>query len=184
MLMRPMTPRRFATLGVQSRMIARDFSDMVCGGMLHAESPECTPACSMCSMMPQITTLPSASQRASTSSSVAFVEVLVDEHRLFRVDLHGGGDVTLQVGIGGDDLHRASTEHERGAHHDGVPDVVRSDQRLSLGASDAAGGLGEFRAPRESPATSRDPPPRRCCQGGCLGCGSCRCRRRRGWGHP
>mmetsp|Transcript_2574 Transcript_2574/g.8263 ORF Transcript_2574/g.8263 Transcript_2574/m.8263 type:complete len:423 (-) Transcript_2574:2395-3663(-) len=71
-------------------------------------------------------------------------EVLVDEHRLFRVDLHGGGDVTLQVRIGADDLHRASTEDERGADHDGVPDVVRSDQRLSLGASDAAGGLGDF----------------------------------------
>mmetsp|Transcript_834 Transcript_834/g.3462 ORF Transcript_834/g.3462 Transcript_834/m.3462 type:complete len:311 (-) Transcript_834:2583-3515(-) len=76
MLMRPTTPRRFATLGVHSRMVARDDSLMVCEGMLHAESPECTPACSMCSMMPAITTLPSASQSASTSSSVALFRYL------------------------------------------------------------------------------------------------------------
>lgn len=33
--------------------------------------PECTPACSICCMMPQMTTLPSLSQRASTSNSSA-----------------------------------------------------------------------------------------------------------------
>ncbi len=40
------------------------------GGREHAESPECTPACSMCSMMPPISTrLPS--HTASTSTSIA-----------------------------------------------------------------------------------------------------------------
>ncbi len=40
------------------------------GGSEHAESPECTPACSMCSMIPPMTTsLPSHS--ASTSTSIA-----------------------------------------------------------------------------------------------------------------
>ncbi len=40
------------------------------GGSEHAESPECTPACSMCSMMPPISTS-SPSQTASTSTSIA-----------------------------------------------------------------------------------------------------------------
>ena len=40
------------------------------GGSEQAESPECTPACSMCSMTPPISTfLPS--QIASTSTSIA-----------------------------------------------------------------------------------------------------------------
>ena len=38
------------------------------GGSEQAESPECTPACSMCSMMPPIITLwPSLMQSTSTS---------------------------------------------------------------------------------------------------------------------
>ncbi len=53
------------------RMIASVSSGMVCVGSEHAESPLCTPACSMCSMMPQMTTLPCSSHKASTSSSIA-----------------------------------------------------------------------------------------------------------------
>lgn len=42
-----------------------------CVGREQALSPLCTPACSMCSMMPQITMLPWVSRSASTSSSTA-----------------------------------------------------------------------------------------------------------------
>ena len=42
------------------------------GGSEHEESPECTPASSMCSMMPPISTAPSASAITSTSTSTAW----------------------------------------------------------------------------------------------------------------
>ena len=41
------------------------------GGSEHDESPECTPASSICSMMPPISTLPWASATTSTSTSTA-----------------------------------------------------------------------------------------------------------------
>lgn len=41
-----------------------------CGGMEHAESPLCTPACSMCCMMPQITTFPSSSARQGGGGNI------------------------------------------------------------------------------------------------------------------
>ncbi len=56
--------------------VCRRSSSCVCadsenGGKEHAESPEWTPACSMCSMMPPMTTsVPS--QSASTSTSIEF----------------------------------------------------------------------------------------------------------------
>src|SRR4028118_1386651 len=41
------------------------------GGIAHAESPECTPASSTCSMTPPIRTSPVWSRTASTSTSTA-----------------------------------------------------------------------------------------------------------------
>mmetsp|Transcript_7072 Transcript_7072/g.14105 ORF Transcript_7072/g.14105 Transcript_7072/m.14105 type:complete len:228 (-) Transcript_7072:225-908(-) len=71
-----MTPSSLAIFGVQSRIMSKHSSLMVCGGMEHAESPEWTPACSICCMIPQITTLPSASAKASTSNSSALSRYL------------------------------------------------------------------------------------------------------------
>ena len=42
--MRPTTLRAFARRGVHSRIVARASALIVCGGMLQALSPECTPA--------------------------------------------------------------------------------------------------------------------------------------------
>ena len=68
--MRPTTFSPFAIAIVCSRSACCSSRDSECGGSEHAESPECTPACSMCSMMPPITTsVPS--QIASTSTSIA-----------------------------------------------------------------------------------------------------------------
>ena len=57
-------------------MVWRSISAMVSadserGGSEQALSPECTPASSICSMMPAMKTSPSLSQMASTSTSVA-----------------------------------------------------------------------------------------------------------------
>ena len=68
--MRPTTFRPCAIATVCSRSSCCTAGDNEYGGSEHAESPECTPACSMCSMMPPISTsVPS--QIASTSTSIA-----------------------------------------------------------------------------------------------------------------
>mmetsp|Transcript_14341 Transcript_14341/g.41816 ORF Transcript_14341/g.41816 Transcript_14341/m.41816 type:complete len:356 (-) Transcript_14341:2023-3090(-) len=71
MLMSPTTPSSAAIILVHSRICTPTSGLMVCVGMLHAESPEWMPACSMCSITPAITQLPSLSRSASTSSSTA-----------------------------------------------------------------------------------------------------------------
>mmetsp|Transcript_4641 Transcript_4641/g.13944 ORF Transcript_4641/g.13944 Transcript_4641/m.13944 type:complete len:205 (-) Transcript_4641:2425-3039(-) len=72
----PTTPNRRASFGVHSRIVAKADSGTVWLGKEHAESPECTPACSICSMIPPITTLPKESHKASTSNSVAWSRYL------------------------------------------------------------------------------------------------------------
>lgn len=52
-----------ATAMVHSRICCSTGAEMDCVGREQAESPLCTPACSMCSMMPQMTTLPAEGWR-------------------------------------------------------------------------------------------------------------------------
>jgi hypothetical protein len=67
---RPTTPSSFAS-ALACRMISRVISrEIEWGGREQAESPEWTPASSMCSMTPPITTV-SPSEMASTSISIA-----------------------------------------------------------------------------------------------------------------
>ena len=56
---------------VRSRSWRATSASSVGGGIAHAESPECTPASSMCSMTPPMSTSPVASRSASTSTSIA-----------------------------------------------------------------------------------------------------------------
>ena len=68
--MRPTTLRPLAIATVWLRSSSCIAGVRLKGGSEHAESPECTPACSMCSMIPPMnTSLPS--QIASTSTSIA-----------------------------------------------------------------------------------------------------------------
>ena len=55
-------------------------ADSEYGGIAHAESPECTPASSTCSITAPMNTSPVWSRMASTSTSVASSEEPVDEH--------------------------------------------------------------------------------------------------------
>ncbi len=65
-----MTPSSTANFRVSSRISSSSRPPSRYGGSTQAESPECTPASSMCCMMPPMTTsLPSDS--ASTSASKA-----------------------------------------------------------------------------------------------------------------
>ena len=67
---RPRTPSFKARSRVAARMSSITLLVSEWGGIEQALSPEWTPACSMCSMMPPSTTR-SPSQRASTSTSMA-----------------------------------------------------------------------------------------------------------------
>ncbi len=51
-LSRPRTPMPLAMASVERRTVSRSVWPSVMGGSAHAESPECTPASSMCSMTP------------------------------------------------------------------------------------------------------------------------------------
>ena len=67
---RPTTFSAFAISEVWRRSSSCSAFDSVYGGNEHAESPECTPACSMCSMMPPIiVSTPSLMQSTSTSTA-------------------------------------------------------------------------------------------------------------------
>ena len=70
MFIRPTTLSALASLRVCARSSSCVSSDSPLGGSEHPESPECTPACSMCSMMPPMSTF-SPSLTASTSTSIA-----------------------------------------------------------------------------------------------------------------
>ena len=70
MFIRPMTRSSRASATVWRRTSSSSSAGIECGGSEQALSPECTPARSMCSMMPA-TTIVSPSLIASTSSSIA-----------------------------------------------------------------------------------------------------------------
>src|SRR5262245_17644675 len=67
----PRTSSADASARVWASIVTSTGVGRVVGGMTHAESPECTPASSMCSITPPMTTSPAASRSASTSTSVA-----------------------------------------------------------------------------------------------------------------
>ena len=68
---RPFTSSSCAIRRVWSQMTATTSSPSVVGGIVQAESPECTPASSTCSITAPISTSPAQSRTASTSTSVA-----------------------------------------------------------------------------------------------------------------
>ena len=70
MFIKPTTLSALASLRVCARSSSWISGDRPFGGSEQPESPECTPACSMCSMMPPISTS-SPSLTASTSTSIA-----------------------------------------------------------------------------------------------------------------
>ena len=70
-LISPRTSRRSAIARVYASMTSTTHGTRVGGGIAHAESPECTPASSTCSITPPMYTSPAWSRTASTSTSMA-----------------------------------------------------------------------------------------------------------------
>ena len=82
------------------------------GGSEQAESPECTPACSMCSMTPPMITS-SPSRDMSTSTSHGVVQEAVQQHRRIVGDLDRFAHVALEILLLMDDFHGPATEAHR-----------------------------------------------------------------------
>ncbi len=75
MFISPTTPSSTAMRRVYSWIVSRCLAGMLTGGITQAESPECMPASSMCSITAGMnTSLPS--QIASASASMAFTRNL------------------------------------------------------------------------------------------------------------
>ena len=116
MFIRPTTFSAMASLRVCSRSSACTSGDKLFGGSEQLESPECTPACSTCSMMPPISTsLPS--QQASTSTSMASSRKRSSSTGLSLDTLHRGGHVGAQVFLGEHHFHGAAAQHVGRTHH-------------------------------------------------------------------
>ena len=111
-----------------AQLAAAIAADSENGGSEHAESPECTPACSMCSMMPPMTTsVPS--QTASTSTSIASFRKRSSSTGESLRDLHRLAHVALEVARLVHDLHRAAAEHVRRPHDQRIADLLGGRER-------------------------------------------------------
>ena len=112
------------------------------------ESPLCTPARSICSMMPGISTV-SPSPMASTSHLFA-LQVLIDEHRMAGIQFHSQLHVAHQFGGVVHDLHRPAAQHVAGAHQHRVADKSGHVQGFVQRRDPGAGRLGMPSSDRKS----------------------------------
>jgi hypothetical protein len=88
---------------------------------VQALSPEWMPASSMCCITPATVTVAIGS--ASTSHSIAS-QILVDQHRAVARNLHGGGDVVVELRLAVDDFHGAAAQHVGRAHQHRIADAA------------------------------------------------------------
>ena len=72
------------------------------------------------------------------------LQVLVHQHGAFGGGLDGEAHVALQLGVGIDDLHGASAEHEARAHEDRVAESLGHGERFGFAGGDAVGRLGNL----------------------------------------
>jgi hypothetical protein len=105
----------------------------VIGGSAHAESPECTPASSMCSITPPRYTSPVPSAERVDVDLDRVVEEPVDENGVLGRDVGGPPDVLAQDPVVVDDLHAAPAQHVGRPHQHRVADLV--GDRLGLGVA-------------------------------------------------
>ena len=85
-----------------------------CGGSEQAESPECTPASSICSITPQMNTSVAVGDRVDIDLD-RVAQIRVDQHRALARHHHGLGDVAGELRLVVHDLHGAAAEHIRRA---------------------------------------------------------------------
>jgi hypothetical protein len=115
--------------------------DRLKGGSEQAESPECTPACSMCSMMPPMTPLAVAHRIDVDLDRV--VEEAVEQHRRVVGHLHRLAHVALEVGSGARSPSRARPARRTGA----PPADSRSPRPAAAPLRAARGAVGRLLEP-------------------------------------
>ena len=120
------------------RMVA---SASDCGGSTQELSPECTPASSMCSMMPAISTSSPSRQRVHVHFGGVFEEP-VDQYRALLREGDGFAHVLAHHLLVVGDHHGAPAQHVAGAHQHGVADASRHRAGLLDAGGGAVGGAG------------------------------------------
>jgi hypothetical protein len=133
---RPTTFRALASSTTWRRSSAWVSADSEYGGSEQDESPECTPASSMCSITPPIRTLPSVGDDVDVALD-GVVEEAVQQHRRIVGHLHRVAHVAGQVGFAVDDFHRAAAQHVARAHHQRVADLAGQQQGFLVVAGGA-----------------------------------------------
>ena len=96
------SPTTFSALASSTtclRSSAWVFAESEYGGSEHDESPECTPASSMCSMTPPISTAPVPSAMHVDIDFHGVVEESIEQHRRIVGDLDRIAHVARQVGF-------------------------------------------------------------------------------------
>ena len=131
------------------------------GGTTHELSPEWMPACSMCSMMPPMTTRARCVGERVDVDLRRVLEELVDEDRMLGRRLHGVAHVAIERRHVVDDRHRAAAEHVRRAHDDREADLVGDVARFVRRRRRAARRLRNAEIPRAASRTARGPRPGR-----------------------
>ena len=76
-------------------------------------------------------------------------QVLVDQHRMVGLHLHGLHHVAVEFLLIEDHLHGAAAEHVAGAHHHRVADPVGHGPGLGLAAGQAIAGLADLEAAQD-----------------------------------
>ena len=154
-LMRPTTSSSVAMARVWPSITAMVSGLSEYGGSAQAESPECTPASSTCSMTPPMITSPVTSRMASTSTSVASSRNRSIEHRplggqaALLAEAAEAGELVhgpLEALVVVDDLHGPTAEHVARAHQHRVADLLDDLLRLLEGGGGAAGRLRDLEA--------------------------------------
>ena len=134
--MRPTTPSSRANFRVRSRISSRTSPESRYGGSTQAESPECTPASSMCCMMPPMTT--SVPSREGVHVGLEGVlEEAVHQHRMVIGRLEGLLEVPGQRLLVVDDAHGAPAQDVGGPYQHREADAAGDLQRFLLAGGDA-----------------------------------------------
>ena len=71
------------------------------------------------------------------------LQVAIDQQRMALARQQRVRDVAAEVGLVGDDLHRAAAEHIRGANQDRIADCVGGSDRIVEAAHEHALGLSQ-----------------------------------------
>ena len=77
------------------------------------------------------------------------LEVLVNQNRVIRLDVHRFVHVAVELVLAVDHLHGPAAQDIAGAHHHGIADAISHHPGLGLAAGQAIAGLTDVEAPQD-----------------------------------